>query len=247
MLKALALCAAALLACAAAPAPLTSWYWQLSGVVGTNHPATLYDIDAEGASAALVATLHADGHTVICYIDAGGWEPYRADADLFPASVIGRKESGWNEYYLDIRSPTVRSLMADRMDAAKAKGCDGIEPDVMDTYTSRTGFTITKANQIDYAKWWATTAHGKGMIVALKNDAELVTTLVPFFDFSIAEECFKYAECQSYAPFVAAGKAVLLAEYSTYSDAKCAKAKARRQTLVFYNLNLDGKKYQPCP
>jgi len=227
--------------------PLTPWYWQLDGTVKTAPTAKVYDIDMEGASETLVMQLHAAGHEVVCYIDAGGWEPTRSDASSFPPAVIGRKESGWPEYYLDIRAPIVRSLMAKRMDAAKAKGCDAIEPDVVDTYLNPTGFNITKADEIDYLKFWSGAVHQRGMLVALKNDAELVQTVVSYFDFSIAEECFKYKECVSYRPFVTAGKAVLSAEYSTFSDVKCARAKVLKFSLAFFNLALNGQKYQPCP
>jgi hypothetical protein len=228
--------------------PGTKWYWQLSGTVNLNHPeAKVYDIDMEGASSDLITRLKSLGHTVVCYIDAGGWEPYRQDADQFPASVIGNKQSGWNEKYLDIRSPVVRDLMAKRMDAAKAKGCDALEPDVMDTYTATTGFQLTKADEIDYAQFWSQEAHARSMKVGLKNNAELVSTLVSNFDFSIAEECFKYSECQSYSPFVAAGKAVFVAEYGKYNSKRCTRAAKLKESLVFFNLNLDGRKYLPCP
>lgn len=227
--------------------PGTQWYWQLSGKVNTNRAAPIYDIDMEDASSSLIAQLKAAGHTVVCYIDAGGWEPYRSDADQFPKSVIGNKEKGWDEYYLDIRSSIVRSLMGKRMDAAKAKGCDAIEPDVMDTYQNKTGFPITRKDELDYAHFWSEWVHHRGMKVALKNDAELVNSLVDQFDFSIAEQCFDYNECGSYSPFVGQGKAVLVAEYKTFNSNLCQKAKALSFSLAFYDLNLDGRRYQACP
>jgi hypothetical protein len=230
-------------------APQTKWYWQLSGTVNTTHnEAPIYDIDMEGASNSLISQLKQNKHTVVCYIDDGGWEPYRQDAKQFPASVIGNKMSGWNEIYLDIRSPIVRVLMSKRMDTAKSKGCDAIEPDVMDTYTDKnSGFPITKNDEIDYAKFWSQAVHDRGMKVALKNDAELVSTLASDFDFSIAEQCFDYKECPSYNPFIKANKAVLVAEYTRYNASRCAKAKAAKESLAFFNMDLDGKRYQPCP
>ena len=69
---------------------------------------------------------------------------------------------------------------------------------------------------------------------------------VSSFDFAIVEECFKYRECAAYSPFVTHGKAVLAAEYSTYSETKCAKAKALKFSLAFYNLNLNGRRYRSC-
>lgn len=245
---------AALLALLALPvvanaqfAPQTKWYWQLSGTVNTTKPAPIYDIDMEGASATMISQLKANHHTVVCYIDAGGWEPYRSDASQFPKSVIGNKEQGWDENYLDIRSDVVRTLMSKRMDVAAAKGCDAIEPDVMDTYTAATGFPLTKADEINYAQFWSTNVHQRGMKVALKNNAELASTLVGAFDFAIAEQCFDYNECGSYAPFIQQGKAVLVAEYKKYTARLCTKAENQKLSLAFFNLNLDGRRYQPCP
>jgi hypothetical protein len=228
-------------------APQTRWYWQLSRPVDTSQPAPIYDIDMEGASSSLISQLKSAHHTVVCYIDAGGWEPYRSDASQFPKSVIGNKENGWNEYYLDIRSPIVRTLMGKRMDAGKAKGCDAIEPDVVDTYTAKTGFPLTRKDELDYLHFWSEWVHHRGMKVALKNDAELVDSISPQFDFAIAEQCFDYQECGSYAPFIQQGKAVLVAEYKNFSQNLCTKAANKKLSLAFFNLGLDGKKYQPCP
>jgi len=250
MLKALALCAVALLAGAAAgPAPLTSWYWQISGTVNTDRTAKLYDIDGQEASAALVSMLHAGGHTVVCYFSAGSWEDWRPDKGDFPKAVIGNPLGGWpGEFYLDVRSQTVRDLMAKRMDAFRAKGCDGLEPDNVDLYSANTGFGITTADSVDYDRWLAAAGHARGMLVALKNSAEVVKQVVPSFDFAIAEECFDYAECGSYSPFIAAGKAVLVAEYTKRVKAAwCAKAAALRMSLAFYNLDLNGRRYLLCP
>jgi hypothetical protein len=71
--------------------------------------------------------------------------------------------------------------------------------------------------------------------------------VVKSMDFAIVEECFKYDDCPSYSPFVRQNKAVLVAEYSSYSANKCARAKQLGLSLAFYNLDLDGRKYRPCP
>jgi hypothetical protein len=80
----------------------------------------------------------------------------------------------------------------------------------------------------------------------LKNSAELAATHVFTHDFVVAEECFKYDECDAYLPFTVANKAVMAVEYSQFDAAKCTEAKKLRFTLGFYNLALDGKRYQPC-
>ncbi len=61
--------------------PGTTWYWQLSGKAIISHgAATLYDIDLEKSSPALIKRLQDAGHMVICYFSAGGDEPRRSAA-----------------------------------------------------------------------------------------------------------------------------------------------------------------------
>jgi hypothetical protein len=228
--------------------PQTSWYWQLDGVVNTGQTAKVYDIDGEGASSALIGTLHSGGHTVICYLSAGTWENWRSDASDFPKSVIGNAVGGWpGEFYLNVRDQAVRDLMAKRMDGFKAKGCDGLEPDNVDLYSANTGFGITTADSVDYDQWLASAGHARGMLVALKNSSEVVKLVVSVFDFAVAEECFDYQECPAYSPFIAQNKAVLVAEYTKRVKATwCAKAASLRMSLAFFNLDLNGRRYLVC-
>lgn len=227
--------------------PGTTWYWQIDGKVNTARSAKVYDIDMENSSAQLIQQLHGGGHLVVCYFSAGTYESYRGDASKFPKTAIGKKLDGWSDVYVDIRDTTVRQIMQARMDAAKGKGCDGFEPDVLDAFENPSGFPITRQNEIDYIKFLASEGHRRGLLVALKNDPELVKDVVSVTDFAIAEQCFQYNECSSYSPFISQNKAVLAAEYSGYSPAKCARAKALHFSLAFFNLGLNGRKYRPCP
>ncbi len=228
--------------------PGTTWYWQIDGKVNTTRDASVYDIDAEEATSQLVAGLKRQGITMVGYFSAGTWEAYRSDAKQFPPSVIGHKLSGWSENYVDIRSPIVRQIMAARMDAAKAKGFDALEPDVMDAWQNNSGFPITQAEQTEYALWLAGQAHTRGMLIALKNVPELVPACVASFDFSIAEQAFSQNYTAALMPFIAAGKAVLAAEYAkSVRVTWCTKAKALQFSLAYYNLALNGKRYLVCP
>jgi hypothetical protein len=132
------------------------------------------------------------------------------------------------------------------MDLAKSKGCDGLEPDNVDGYANNPGFPLTTATQIDYDSYLASQAHARDMVVALKNATDLVTSLVNNFDFAVVEQCFQYNECSSYSPFISQNKAVLEAEYKSYSSATCSQANSIDFSTAFYNLNLDGSVYQPC-
>jgi hypothetical protein len=228
--------------------PGITWYWQLSGkVIATHNTASLYDIDLEESSATLIRRLQAAGHVVICYFSAGSYEPWRSDASQFPKAAIGKKLVGWPEHYVDIRDRSVRQIMQARIDNAKGKGCNGFEPDVLDAFTNQSGFPITKQDELDYILFLAKEGHARNLLVALKNDPALVSDVVNYLDFAIAEECFEQEECSSYSPFVYQNKAVLAAEYSAFSAKKCAKAKQLGLSLVFYNLGLNGRKYEPCP
>ena len=228
--------------------PGISWYWQLSGTLNTNRDAKVYNVDLFDTSAATIASLKQSGRIVICYFSAGSYENWRQDAAQFPAAALGNNLDGWaGERWLDVRNSTVRQIMAQRMDLAKSKGCQALEPDNVDGYQNRSGFPLTSADQINYNSYLADAAHARGLKIALKNSTDLVSSLVSKFDFAVVEECFAYNECSAYSPFINQGKAVLNAEYSNYSSAICSDAARLKFSTVFFNLDLDGSKYQPCP
>jgi hypothetical protein len=225
------------------PKPGTSWQWQLSGTLDTSLNVQMYDIDLFDNDTAVIAGLQARGIKVICYVDAGSWEPGRPDASLFPAAVIGSVMDGWpDEKWLDVRAQAVRDLMAKRFDLAAQRGCDGVEPDNVDGYSNQTGFSLTAADQLDYNRLLATAAHARNLSVALKNDLDQVTDLVAAFDFELNEQCFQYNECDLLAPFIAAGKAVFEVEYGDASLAEtvCTKANADNFDTLIKNLALDA-------
>jgi hypothetical protein len=86
------------------PAINTSWQWQLTSSVDQSVDADMYDIDLFDNETSVVASLHAQGRRVVCYISVGSWENWRPDANQFPASVIGNDYEGWpGEKWLDIR------------------------------------------------------------------------------------------------------------------------------------------------
>src|SRR5205085_1877395 len=118
------------------------------------------------------------------------------------------------EKWVDTRSANVRSIMAARLDLAKTRGCDGVEPDNVDAWDGNNpGFPLTSATQIDYNKYLATQAHARGLKVALKNDVNQLSALAPSFDFALNEQCHEYSECGGYTVFTNAGKPVFNAEY----------------------------------
>jgi len=92
--------------------------------------------------------------------------------------------------------------MADRMNLAKTKGCDGLEPDNVDGYENDSGFQLTGNNQIAYNTWLAQQAHARNLSIGLKNDIDQVKELVDHFDWALNEQCWEYNECDTLKPFI---------------------------------------------
>lgn len=224
------------------PAPQTSWQWQLSGTLDLSVNAEVFDIDMFETDPAVVQQLHSRGRKVICYVDVGSFEPGRPDAAKFPADVKGKAMDGWpDEKWLDIRRLDVLGpIMEARLDLCKSKGFDGVEPDNVDGYTNKTGFSLTAADQLKYNKFIADAAHARGLSVGLKNDTDQIATLVASFDWALNEECFTYKECSAYKPFADAGKAVFQVEYKMKPDQFCPQANSLNFNSLQKNLNLDA-------
>jgi hypothetical protein len=223
------------------PKPGTTWQWQLSGTLDTTVNAQMYDIDLFDNSAAVIAGLQAQGRVVICYFSAGSYEDWRPDAQDFPQAVLGSKMSGWDELWLDIRAQAVRTIMQKRLDLAKSKGCDGVEPDNVDGYSNKTGFPLSAQDQITYNMFLAAEAHKRGLSIGLKNDVDQVKTLEPFFDWALNEECLSYNECNTLAPFINAGKAVFHTEYTPATKAQvCPQTKPLQFSTLIKKLDLDA-------
>ncbi|WP_353662389.1 endo alpha-1,4 polygalactosaminidase [Hydrogenimonas sp. SS33] len=196
-------------------APRTTWQWQLQGEVNLSYDVDMYDIDLFEAEQALIGRLHADGKYVVCYFSAGSYEKWREDSGRFPEAVLGKPLREWEgERWLDIRAESVRGIMKSRLELAKAKGCDAVEPDNVDGYVNNTGFVLTGRDQLDYNRFLAEEAHKRGLGVGLKNDLDQSETLEPWFDFSMNEECHQDQECDLLTPFIRAGKPVFNVEYA---------------------------------
>ena len=199
---------------------------------------------------AAVNAIHSLGGHVICYVDAGTWENWRADAGQFPASVLGNK-NGWpGEKYLDIRQLSVLGpLMTARVQKCRQAGFDGVEFDNVDTYTAKTGFPLTADDQLNYNTYLANLAHSNGLSAGLKNDLGQAATLKPYFDYAINEQCMQYKECDYPAPglpdWVASGKAVFEVEYRS-SALNCTKSNGWNFNAILKDLNLYDTPWTPC-
>ncbi|SDF22376.1 hypothetical protein SAMN05660485_02927 [Blastococcus fimeti] len=222
------------------PAARTTWQYQLSGTLDLTVPADVYDVDWQETSAAQVRQLHDAGRRVVCYLNAGAYEEWRPDAGDYPAAVLGAPLDGWpGERWLDIRRTDVLlPIIAARMDVCRDKGFDAVEPDNVDGYANDSGFPLGAQDQLDFNRAVARLAHERGLAVGLKNDVEQAAALEPSFDFAVNEECLAYDECDAYAPFVRAGKAVLHVEYEQPTPEQCARASAIGVNSIVKELDL---------
>lgn len=198
------------------PAVSDTWQWQLSGSVNTGYAVKVYDIDLFDTPPSTLARLKDQGKRVVCYFSAGSSENWRPDFSKFGAGDMGRPLDGWvGERWLDTRSANVREIMKARLQLAKDKGCDGVEPDNMDAYSNGSGFPLDAGSQLDFNRFLATEAHRLGLAIGLKNDVDQLSALAPDFDFAVNEQCHEYGECGGYAAFTRAGKPVFNAEYQS--------------------------------
>lgn len=226
----------------------TSWQWQLSDLpVDQSYDVDMYDIDLFDNEASVVASLHAEGRKVICYMSAGSWEEWRPDADQFPEEVLGKPLAGWpGERWLDIRQIDILGpIMTARMDLCKEKGFEGLEPDNIDGYVNDTGFPLTYQDQLTYNIFLANEAHARGLSIGLKNDLDQVNDLLPYFDWALNEQCFQFKECNKLMPFIQAGKAVFQVEYYLPLRAFCPKANRMNFNSMKKHLDLDAWR-KPC-
>jgi hypothetical protein len=259
------------------PAVNARWQYQLQGVAAyastgginvgisaapyTGGPAvspSVFDIDLyvdqtisgnnTTLNTAAVSAIHAAGKKAICYVSAGSWENWRADANQFPASVLGNKNGWAGEKWLDVRQTSVLlPIMEARVQKCAQAGFDGVEWDNVDGYTNRTGFPLTAADQLTYDASLANLGHTYGLTVALKNDVEQVADLAPYFDYAVNEQCQQYGECSGYtANFINAGKAVFQVEYKLHLGKFCPQANAENRNAILKTYDLYDTPYTPC-
>lgn len=102
----------------------------------TDPNVTLIDIDMfMHQNLTVVRDLRAKGMHVICYFSAGSYEDWRPDAWKFHSDDLGSPLDGWpGEWWIDLNSDNVRSIMTARIEIAAKMNCSGIDPDNVDAY-----------------------------------------------------------------------------------------------------------------
>jgi hypothetical protein len=229
----------------------SSFQLQFSGDLDLSVQADVYDLDLFDTSPATVAEIHTRGNHVVCYISVGAWEDWRPDADQFPADVIGKDYKGWpGEKWLDIRQiDKLAPILRPRLDLCAEKGFDGVEPDNVEIIGNDSGFPITYADQLTFAIWLANEAHVRGLAIGLKNAPDMAADVLPYFDFSVLEDCFVYGWCADLRAFIDAGKLVFAIEYTDMGvdfKAACAEAQSLGLSMLLKHRNLNAYR-ETCP
>jgi hypothetical protein len=94
----------------------------------------IFDVDLWDTPKDTITELKNQGKKVICYFSAGSSEDWRDDYKEFTNSDKGNCMAGWpGERWLDVTSPNVFKVMQKRIEMAKEKGCNAIDPDNMGT------------------------------------------------------------------------------------------------------------------
>lgn len=198
------------------PAAGVKWQIQLiDAVEDTTVDADIWDIDLFDNTAETITTLKNKGHKVICYFSAGTYEDWRSDVSKFDTADFGSNLDEWpGERWLNIKSTSVRSIMTARLDLAKEKGCDGVDPDNIDAYGNENGLGLTEADSIDFLTFLASESHSRGMSIGLKNGGDIIGSVIDKMQWSVNEQCAEYNECDVYAAFTEVNKPVFHIEYS---------------------------------
>ena len=224
------------------------WQFQLQGRVDPSIPAPFFETDGDYTSKATARTLRSRGIKLICYLNAGSWEGFRTDRRRFPRRVLGRAYDGYpNERWLDVsRFRLFDEVIEDRVRKCRRKGFHGVEFDNVNGWENRTGFSISRADQLRYNRWLARLAHRSGLAAGLKNDGRQARRLVGLFDFAVVEQCFQYRECGQYRTFVNRGKAVFAVEYELPPSAFCGRAADLGFSAISKDHDLFARPWEPC-
>jgi hypothetical protein len=215
-------------------ATTSPWQIQFQGAVDVSVRARFFDLDGY-ERAKTVRALHHRGRKVACYVNAGAWEDFRTDKGDYPDELFGNDYQGFpEERWLDIRRIDLLGPILDaRIDACKAKGFDGVDPDNVNGFENDTGFPLGAGDQLRFNTWLANEAHSRGLSIGMKNDGSQARALAPYFDWVIVEECIQQRNCRDYAPYTRAGKPIFSIEYRKPTRRACAEARRRKISVVF--------------
>ena len=136
--------------------------------------------------------------------------------------------------------------MIRRFEMCREKGFDAVEPDNIEAFENNSGFPITAAEQLTYNEWVAEEVHSLGMAVLQKNDVQQTPRTGGLLRRRPHRAVQPVPECEALAPYVAAGKPVLNAEYHLATKKFCARRRVPRLHGRPLCVALKGERFQPC-
>ncbi|KAE8149980.1 putative endo alpha-1,4-polygalactosaminidase [Aspergillus avenaceus] len=241
------------------PKPGTTWQIQLLNPLNdTSLDVEVFDIDLFNNDKSIIDELHQKNRKVICYFSAGSYENWRPDKSKFKDSDLGSTLDGWeDEKWLNLKSQNVRDIMASRLDMAKEKNCDGVDPDNVDGYDNKNGLDLKQEDSADFMMWLANEAHARNMSIGLKNAGAIIPAVIDNMQWSVNEQCMQYDECDKYAAFVDKNKPVFHIEYpkgddtnnnddvTTQQKDKACEYNNKKFSTLIKNMKLDAW-FQKC-
>ncbi|MEO6600962.1 MAG: endo alpha-1,4 polygalactosaminidase [Polyangiaceae bacterium] len=221
----------------------SSWQIQLSGTLDASFDVSVYEADLFALDAEFVRAVHVAGHSLTCYVSVGTAEPWRSDYDTLPAAAIGSALADYpQEHWLDVRDEGVRRTMTARIAIAARTGCDAVELSNLGAHTTDSGFPLTQADDLDYARSLIEACHSRGLTGGISGSDDLVPRLATVADWGLTEECLAYDSCATWQAFTAQSKRVFMIEYGSTNDAPtlCAEAAKLGFSLVIKRRALDS-------
>ncbi len=236
------------------PDPEANWFWQLDNEGPLELPFDVWDVSLYDVSDQYLQSLKSQGVYIICYFSLGTSEEYNSDRADFQTADFGKTMEGYpTEMWVNPQSTNVKQIMVRRLEYAKSRGCDAVEPDNINYQDKETGFSVSPTQQVAYLVWFSQEAHKRGLAIGMKNNLDQAEILQPYFDFAVNEQCFEYEECAELEVFVNAGKAVFHAEYlPKYQTSEqerqnlCRQAKQLNFRTLVLNEELDGRYFYSC-
>lgn len=218
------------------PSVGSTFNYVLSHTIDLTHPsfppstASVWIVDLFDTPVSSISALHAAGCWVVAYFSAGSWEDWRPDKGGYGKKDLGKAMDGWKgERWVDVRSEGVRDVLKARLDLAREKGFDGVDPDNVDGWENKTGFKLAKGDCVEFVRWLAREAHSRGLSCGLKNGAGFVQEVLPEVEYVVVEEAVRYNETGKYMCVVEAGKPVWHVEYPKGEDEEDEKMNNERR------------------
>ena len=89
---------------------------------------------------------------------------------------------------------------------------------VLSPGTADTGFSLTMADALAYARFLAGEAHARGLSAGIGGADDIAAELVSSFEWALTQGCLAAGTCGAYAAFVAAKEVVFAVEFGTAAD-----------------------------